>query len=218
MDEAARTRRAARQAIEDVDPAALQDAIDDLLANGSMSPGALALSCAVAGESVDDGSTTAEQRAAGVQLIYDGLRLTRDLAHTEPWSDPAERTAGNLDILAADVMVARGFYLLARTDAADKAVETVRSFGRAQTERREADADRAALDACLEADILELAAVAGTVAGTEDDGFRKRAVELGHSVGVRLPPAEQLLAEFHDGRRATPVDHPTEDHVSAPDD
>jgi hypothetical protein len=115
-------------------------------------------------------------RAAGVQLIYDGLRLTRRLVHAEPWPEASgsgaagsldgEGVAADMDILVADVLVARGFYLLARTEAATVAVDVVRSFGRDQTERRET-ADPA-LDRELERDVLRLAVVAGvTAAGRE---------------------------------------------------
>ncbi|MFB6312205.1 MAG: hypothetical protein ABEH64_13610, partial [Salinirussus sp.] len=81
------------------------------------------------------------------------------------WASGDGDTA-DLEILAADVMVARGFYLLARTDAAGDAVGVVRSFGRDQTARRETGDP--AIDRNLEADVLELAVVAGaTVAGVE---------------------------------------------------
>ncbi|MFC7176924.1 DUF7114 family protein [Halosegnis marinus] len=79
------------------------------------------------------------------------------------------RERANVDILAADVLVSRGFFLLARTDAATEAVEVVRAFGRDQTERRDAD-DPAALDDELEVDVLTLALVAGTTAAGETPG------------------------------------------------
>lgn len=177
------------------------------------------------------------ERAAGVQLIYDGLRLTRDLAHTEPWSDAdpddeeereseregetergdeserdgddsqpgadvgaaggggADTEGANVDILAADVLVARGFYLLARTDAAGTAVEVVRSFGRDQTRRRTAS-DAEGLDRNLERDVLELAAVAGaTAVDREPDGLREFAAELAATCDGSFPEPETLFSE-----------------------
>ena len=161
MEEAATCRRAAREAVRDVEPDRLHDVIADLIADASMAPGALALlSARGADESVDLDSVA--DRAAGVQLIYDGLRLTRSLAHDEPWADSEDHTEPNLGVLAADVLVSRGFYLLARTDAAEKAVETVRAFGRDQTRRRAPDTDAAALDDTLERNVLELAVITGT--------------------------------------------------------
>ncbi|ADJ14266.1 DUF7114 family protein [Halalkalicoccus jeotgali] len=163
MEQAESARRGAREALADIEPPRLADRIDSLLATASMAPGALVLLVAQRADPAVDPEALAE-RAAGVQLIYEGLRLTRTLAHEEPWADSEDQTAANLDVLAADILVSRGFYLLAMTDAADRAVETIRAFGRDQTHRRESEADRAALDANLEGDVLELAGVAGASA------------------------------------------------------
>lgn len=184
MEEAAAVRRAASEATADVVPRELRETIDDYVATGSVVPGVLTLLSArtVAGTDPED---LAEQ-AAGVQLIYDGLRLTRDLAQTNPWLETTEtdtdgdgdgrwvedRHEADMAILAADVLVSRGFYLLARTDAAEDAVAVVRAFGRAQTERETAPPARATeLDGTLETDVLELAVTTGVTAvgGTPDD-------------------------------------------------
>lgn len=163
MEQAELARRGAREAVADIEPPRLADRIDAILSAASMAPGALV--CLVAQRvDPDVGDSTIAERAAGVQLIYEGLRLTRRLAHEEPWADTDEQTAANLDVLAADILVSRGFYLLATTDAADNAVETIRAFGRDQTQRQEPGADRAALDAALERDVFELAGVAGASA------------------------------------------------------
>jgi hypothetical protein len=172
MEEAAAVRRAAREAVDDVEPGPLAEYIDSTLAEGSMVPGALTLLNVSAvgdgpGLAGGDGTLTdgIATRAAGVQLIYEGLRLTRELVHEEPWTvthPSADRDEADLAILAADVLVARGFYLLARTEAAEAAVAVVQAFGRDQTVRREAGDD--GLDRNLEADVLELAVVAGSTA------------------------------------------------------
>ncbi|MEM4780897.1 MAG: hypothetical protein QXG03_04965 [Halalkalicoccus sp.] len=163
MEQAELARRGAREAVSDVEPPRLADRIDAILAAASMAPGALVPLVAQRADP-EVGETALEERAAGVQLIYEGLRLTRRLAHEEPWADTEDQTAANVDILAADILVSRGFYLLATTDAAEKAVETIRAFGRDQTHRREPDADRVRLDANLERDVFELAGVAGASA------------------------------------------------------
>lgn len=163
MDEVATCRRAAQEALADIYPDRLRDDIESHLAAAPMAPGVMTLRCARACDDDVDVESVVD-RAAGVQLIYDGLSLTRSLAHDEPWTHDDDHTQANLDSLAATVLVSRGFYLLARTDAAARAVGTVRDFGRDQTDRRRADADVAALDAALERDVFELAAVAGTTA------------------------------------------------------
>jgi len=199
MEEAARSRRAAREAVSDVDPADLRRTIDGILADGSMAPGALTLLCASA---IDEGVglDSLTERAAGVQLIYEGLRLTRRLAHEEPWARSEDHTRANVEVVAADVLVSRGFYLLARTEAADKAVETVRRFGRAQTDRQGlAPDDRdgaASLDATLEHDVFELAAIAGTTAvGSDPSALVGVAAALADAVESPLPPAEECLPD-----------------------
>ncbi|MFC7214309.1 hypothetical protein ACFQO4_09495 [Saliphagus sp. GCM10025334] len=221
MDRVDTCRGAARDALADVEPAALHDFLTDTLETASMTPGVLTLASASvleranprpAGDQdssggkherrddVDEangetasregpGATETEDRstaesvygksgtslegiahhAAGVQLIYEGLRLTRALAHNEPWAETTGDSPADLEILAADILVARGFYLLARTDAADTAVRTVRRFGRDQTARADADeTDAAALDANLEQDVLELAIRTGATAADAD--------------------------------------------------
>lgn len=161
MEEAAAVRRTAAETVRDVVPEPLQDRIVEFVEGGSVIPGTVTVLTAESfgGEEVSvDGLT---ERAVGVQLIYDGLRLTRELVHDEPW-DHDEKADADMGILAADVMVARGFYLLARSNAADAAVEVVRSFGRDQTEFR--NGGDASLDSRLETDVLELAVVAGATA------------------------------------------------------
>lgn len=203
MDDAARIRETARAALADVEPAALEAAIDERLVDASMAPAALSACCARAfADGVDPDAI--HERAAGVQLIYEGLRLTRRLAHEEPWVGDDAASDGvidaDVDVLVADVMVSRGFYLLARTPAAGRAVDVVRSFGRDQTERCTA-VDGTSLDRELEADAFALAAVAGaTVADrTAPEELVTFAADLGRSVAegedADLPSAAATLDE-----------------------
>lgn len=202
MEEAAAVGRAASEATADVVPVALRETIDEYVADVSLVPGVLTLLTArtATGEAPDD---LAEQ-AAGVQLIYDGLRLTRDLAHRNPWAEETfendgDRDAADMAILAADVLVARGFYLLARTEAATEAVEVVRAFGRDQTERETSSTSRAAaLDRNLESDVLELAIRTGVAAGgSQTDEAESIAADFAPEA-PRFAPAESF---FDDGRR-----------------
>ncbi|USZ70526.1 DUF7114 family protein [Natronosalvus halobius] len=222
MDRVDTCRGAARDALADVEPAALHDFLTDTLETASMTPGVLTLASASVleraesrptgdqdssgakyersdGHDESNGETASREspgapetenrpaaddptsgesgdslegiahHAAGVQLIYEGLRLTRALAHDEPWAETTGDSRADLEILAADILVARGFYLLARTDAADTAVRTVRRFGRDQTTRVDADeTDAAVLDGNLEQDVLELAIRTGATVADAD--------------------------------------------------
>jgi hypothetical protein len=198
MDNAVRARRAARDALADIEPERLREVLRDRLADASMTPSVLTLLSARTLDATVDPDPIAE-RAAGVQLIYEGLRLTRTLAHDEPWTDDESDAArrADLDILAADVLVSRGFYLLARTETADRAVEVVRAFGRDQTRRRAADADRETLDRNLEADVFALAVAAGTTAVgvTPGDELLEYAAGLARAFEGDLPPPDAALPE-----------------------
>jgi hypothetical protein len=212
MEGASQVRRAAREAVGETDPERLRARISEALEAGSMVPGVLVgLSARVAasdgaegrgtertpaleGTSTADRDDALEKRAAGVQLIYEGLALTRTLANEEPWSDPdRDRTAADIEILAADVLVARGFYLLARTECAARAVETVRRFGRDQTRRRDSDGS-----AGLEADALDLAVRCGVSAVGRDapSGLDSFAADLARTTpeGEGFPAAEDFLS------------------------
>ena len=207
MDRADRCRRAARDAVADVEPPRLYDVIVNVLDQASMTPGVLTLeSAAVIDPEIDlDGIA---HRAAGVQLIYEGLRLTRSLAQDPPWEADGDDDA-DLEILAADLLVARGFYLLARTDAAEKAVRTVKSFGRDQTIRRDVDTDTDAsrLDANLECDVLELAVLTGASAAgeTPTSELVSVAVDVATDAGTGFPPASECLGDLEGPEADAPV-------------
>jgi len=96
-------------------------------------------------------------------------------------------------VLAADVLVARGFALLADTAASEVAVETVRSFGRTETDRNAGrDPERS-----LEADVFELAAVAGaTIAGGDaPTALRQYCVGLADARTATDPASETPIPE-----------------------
>ena len=199
MEEAEQARTAARAAVGDIEPDGLRAVIDDHVASSSMIPGVLVILSARVGA----GSATTEsvsERAAGVQLIYEGLRVTRSLVDTEPWTDTDDADPGvDLDVLAADVLVARGFRILARTEAAGHAVQTVREFGREQTE---ADGHADARD--LESNVFELAAIAGSTAGGGDTptALRQYVVGLADARSAPLRNADDGLPDGIEERMA----------------
>jgi hypothetical protein len=215
MDAAVRARTAARETVEDIEPPRLRAVLLDRLAEASMAPGVLVLESAL-GREPSLAPEAVIDRGVGVQLIYEGLRLTRSLAHTEPWTavDESEIDA-DLEILAADILVSRGFYLLARTEVSDAAVETVRAFGRDQTHRQEPDADADVRDRNLEADIFVLAVRAGvTAVGTDpSESLLAFAAEAARCYET-LPPAETVVTESV-RRRLTEVGGGSDDPVAS---
>ena len=196
MDAAVRARTAARETIEDIEPPRLRTVLHERLAAASMAPGVLVLESAL-GREPSLASEAVIDRGVGVQLIYEGLHLTRSLAHNEPWTtvDEGEIDA-DLEILAADILVSRGFYLLARTEVSDAAVETVRAFGRDQTHQQEPDADSKTRDKNLEADIFVLAVRAGVTAvgGEPSDSLVGFVAETARSYET-LPPATTVVTD-----------------------
>ena len=159
MDEIAHARAAFRDGIGDIEPDALRFRLERVLESASMTPGALTvISAAALDESAD--YDIASRRGAGVQMSYEGLRLSRELIHTDPWSN-GDRSEGNLNAIAAEVLVARGFEYLAHTGVALDIVDAVRHFGRDQTLRETTD-DTESLDTRLEAEFIRIAVLAGS--------------------------------------------------------
>ncbi len=222
MDEAAAVREGAREVLRDVSPAALRRVACDVVENGWPAPGVVTV-LAARRAGADGIDHDLRSRAVGVQLIYEGLALTRRLVREEPWLDASGRPGGSdarpavdspredgrpgadavpgrrdfdadpdVEVLAADVLVARGSNLLAYTEAADRCVEVIRDFGRRQTARESLPSDRE-----LEADVMTLAAEAGTTAVTSAPA--PHAVEWAESMassldGSELPDAASLVA------------------------
>jgi hypothetical protein len=183
MEEAAVVRAGARELLANVEPEGLRERADEVLDDAWAAPGVVTL-VAARKVGIEDGGADLRRRAVGTQLIYAGLSLTRDLVEAEPWTDGAD-AAGNLNVLVADVLVARGAGLLAYTEAADNCVEVIRSFGAVQTEGdAPPDADRT-----LEADALNLAAVAGSTAVGGDPA--PAVVEWAEGLGASLGPGDR---------------------------
>jgi len=213
MEEVAAVRQAALTGVDDIEPDRLRDRITDRLEDASFAPGVLTLLTATAARESGEADDRDPDRAAGVQLIYEGLSLTRRLAHEEPW-DGGDRAAADLDILIADILVSRGFYLLARTEAADEAVDVVRAFGRDQTTLR-STGDRS-LDAELERDICELAVVAGATAGGHRPSDRLRAFAADLAADGLPDSAALLGGDVADALAGyTDPDHPAGDGTEA---
>lgn len=207
MDDAAAVRRAASRAVGAVEPEPLRDRLEGALDATSPVPGLLVVTSAGAVDGGVDVEAIAD-RVAGVQLVYAGLRVTRGLASDPPWTTGGADLA-NLDVLAADILVARGAYLLAGTEASDAAVGVIRSFGRDQTNREGQEGP----DTDLEADVFELAAIAGATAvgpGTPPQ-LIQWAVELASVEGGLPDPASLASAEPPTGPMPVADDPPADD-------
>lgn len=198
MDETAHARAAFRDGIGDIAPDALRTRLEGVLESASMTPGALTVLTAVAlDESVD--LDTAARRGAGVQMSYEGLKLTRSLIHTDPWAN-GDREDGDMNAIAAEVLVARGFEYLAHTGVAMDVVDAVRHFGRDQTLRETAE-DGAELDRQLEADFVRIAVRAGVdvALGTIPEDVDALADDFADELGVDpLPDPETALVGIED--------------------
>jgi hypothetical protein len=195
MDETAHARAAFREGIGDIGPDALRTRLEEVLESASMTPGALTvLTAATLDDAVE--LDVAARRGAGVQMSYEGLRLSRELIHTEPWTT-GDRSEGDLNAIAAEVLVARGFEYLAHTGVAMDVVEAVRRFGRDQTRRETApDTEWASIDRRLEADFVRIAVRAGAdvALGAIPDPIDAVAAELAEELGTDpLPRSETAL-------------------------
>lgn len=219
MDEASTVRATALELTDDIETAPLGDRIDSLLQDASMTPGALTVLTArtLGGDDLVD---AAAKRGVGVQLSYEGLRLARALVHDDAVWEAEDRTDGYIDLLVSEVLVSRGFYHLARTEAADSAIEVVRRFARNQTRQQVPNFDSADLEGTLEGDILRLAVEAGATlvypeAPAEAMAYADRLVaELDTTP---LPAAETALASTREELGGITITQPAADRSAAAD-
>ena len=193
MDETAHARAAFREGIGDITPDALRSRLEGVLDSASMTPGALTVLTATALEESTD-LDTVSRRGAGVQMSYEGLRLSRELIDTDPWSS-GDRENGDMNAIAAEVLVARGFEYLAHTGIAMDVVDAVRHFGRDQT-LRETAPNPADLDRRLEAEFVRIAVRAGAdvALGSVPEPIDALADDLSEELGTApLPETDSAL-------------------------
>lgn len=145
------------RSIADIEPRSFNEHLHAVLDDRPLTPAALTVTTGRAIDSTADREQLAEL-GIGVQLGYEGLRLTRELINEDSWLDDQEATDSDIDVLAAEVLVARGFNILAETGTVTQAVDIVRRFGRNSARAR---AGSKQLDPSLEADIISLAVTTG---------------------------------------------------------
>ncbi len=151
-------RTVLEQSLADIEPPAFRRHLQTVLGDITPTPAVLTIRTARALEPSLDLETCAV-RATGVQLTYEGLRLTRSVLREQRWHAPDERSQYYLDLLAAAVLVSRGYYCLADTGVTRQAVEAARRFGRHQTYAQTGTFDD--VEYSLEADFVALAVTAG---------------------------------------------------------
>lgn len=156
MDEVGVITETLERSLADIEPAPFQSRVAEAAGERPLLPGVLAVRVA---RTLDPGVDieAAATRGAGVQLCYEGLELTRSVLRNRPWADDDEEY--QQDLLVAEVLVSRGFSLLATTGVVRDAIAIVQRFGRTQT-NLEALGGRHDDDP-LEVDVLELAVNAG---------------------------------------------------------
>jgi hypothetical protein len=151
-------RETLAHSLADLEPPAFQSHLRTTIGDVSLTPAVLTVRTARALEpSVDEDASAL--RGAGVQLTYEGLRLTRSILSDGPWSSSEGRTNYYLDLLAAAVLVSRGYYYLADSGVSAEAVEAARRFGRYQTYDQNGDLTDG--EYSLERDFITLAVNAG---------------------------------------------------------
>jgi len=158
VKETTHVRGALEISLEDIEPVSFRERLDAIIEDVSLTPGVLTVKTAHAIEPSISAEASA-RRGAGVQLTYEGMRLTRSIIRDQQWEIPDKRESYYLDLLASSVLVSRGFHYLAATGVAEEAVEIVRRFGRNQTYEQHSEFDRQ--EDSLEVDILKLAVNAG---------------------------------------------------------
>ena len=168
MDAVYRVRAASCSAVDEVKPTGLREIITSQIESDSPTFGLATIVVSEEVRHTDEAPIVVDSKAAGVQLIYEGLRLTQDLVRGNRWKHNEQKLNTDMDLLAADVMVARGFYLLSHTKAAHKAVETIRAFGIAETEWSDAPTGTPTRHMSLERNIFELAIIAGFVSSSSE--------------------------------------------------
>lgn len=171
---------ALRRSLDDIEPSSFNEHLHEVLEDRPLTPAALTVTTGRAIDSTADSKQLAEL-GIGVQLGYEGLRLTRALIDTESWLEQQQATDDDIDVLTAEVLVARGFNILAETGTVTQAVEIVRRFGRNRARDRRGSNPHGPT---LEADIASLAVNTGAdcVLSTVPPSI----ASLGEDLGTRL--------------------------------
>lgn len=199
MDAAGRVRLAALETLAEIEPATLATELRSIVREASMVPGVVTIRTA---ERLGAPGESALDRAVGVQLSYEGLRLTRQLIREEERYAAANPTDSYLSLVAGEVLVSRGFGELAETAVAGQAIEIVQQFSRNQTVDYRSDVVSGTSGRSLERDVVALAVAAGSTAVL--DTVPTFLVEFGDTLSAELdrepmPPSTEVDRRIRNG-------------------
>jgi hypothetical protein len=193
-------RETVAQSLADIEPPAFREHLLEVVLEDSLVPGVLTVHTARALEpSADVDACTLY--GVGVQLTYEGLRLTRSILSEEEWTSTDDRTNYYLDLLAAAVLVSRGYYYLADSGVSQDAVDAARRFGRYQTYAQNGGLDD---KYSLEEDFIALAVSTGAdfALGTVPPSVTAYGESLATDIGKDpLPAPETALEGVHERLR-----------------
>lgn len=199
MDAAGRVRLAALETLAEIEPATLATELRSIVREASMVPGVVTIRTA---ERLGAPGESALDRAVGVQLSYEGLRLTRQLIREEERYAAANPTDSYLSLVAGEVLVSRGFGELAETAVAGQAIDIVQQFSRNQTVDYRSDVVSGTSGRSLERDVVALAVAAGSTAVL--DTVPTFLVEFGDTLSAELdrepmPPSTEVDRRIRNG-------------------
>lgn len=181
MTEVTAVMETLERSLAEVEPPAFRQRLQEVLGDVTLTPAILTVRTARALEPALDVEACAP-RGVGVQLTYEGLALTRSILRGEPW-EATDRSGYYLDLVAAALLVSRGYRYLAEAGVAEDAVEVARRFGRHQTYLQNGNAD---MTYSLEADFVSLAVNTGAdiALGTIPPSLTAYGESLGREIGT----------------------------------
>jgi hypothetical protein len=158
MEEVVRIRAILHETLSDIEPVEFRTQLDSVIADAALTPAVLTVRTASALSELES-REAARRRGVGVQLSFEGLKLTRRLARDNPWSVTDAPDNHHIELLVAQTLVSRGFYYLADTGVSDRAIEIARRFARNMT--NDLQPETQPTEPSLEFDVVALAVEAG---------------------------------------------------------
>lgn len=212
MEEVVRIRAILHENLSDIEPVEFRTQLDEVIDDASLTPAVLTVETAAALSELEN-RDAARRRGAGVQLSFEGLKLTRQLSRENPWAVTDAPDTHHIDLLVAQTLVSRGFYYLADTGVSGRAIEIARRFARNMT--NELQPETQPTEPSLEFDVVALAVEAGAdvALSTVTPALSERARAIATDLEAQPLPApetaiQQVAADID--RLVLTSDTPTE--------